>query len=293
MLNLRQYQDKTKKAVMDYAALYNVNSLLGRIDANPKIAKNAKNNALTVPLHLAPASLSGHNVCASASAGCIKACIHYQGNPAYMPQKDKSRIARTKLYFANRALFIEILRREIKLHISRAGKLGMDPAVRLNATSDIRWENIVYHLGDRQALTLFREFPNVQFYDYTAHANRRKIPANYHLTFSLKENNHEKAIEAFNNGLNVAVVFDTKRGQQLPESFKLTVEKVGEIHAPIIDGDLTDYRPADGLSVIVGLRAKGNTGKTDKTGFVNYGGAKNAHVIKHEAQTLENWIRIA
>ena len=278
---------------MQYAALYNVNSLLGRIDANPKIAKNAKNNALTVPLHLAPASLSGHNVCASASAGCIAACLHKSGNPAYMAQKEKSRIARTKLYFANRALFIEILRREIKLHVARAGKIGMQAAVRLNATSDLRFENIIYHLGDNKALTLFSEFKNVQFYDYTAHANRRNIPANYHLTFSLKEDNHAKAIQAFNNGLNVAVVFDTKRGHKLPESLKLTVENVGEIHAPVIDGDLTDYRPADGMAVIVGLRAKGQSGKTDKTGFVNYGGAKNAHVIVHAAETLENWIRLA
>jgi hypothetical protein len=269
MLNLRHYQNHTKKSLMNEARKYGVYSLLGRIDANPKLAKNAKQNALSVPLHLAPFNLSGHNVCAMATAGCAAACLHSAGNPAYMAQKEKSRIARTKLYFANRALFIEILRREIKLHIARAGKLGMQAAVRLNATSDILFENVTYHLGDRQAQTLFSEFANVQFYDYSKHSKRRKLPANYHLTFSLAENNHLQAIEASNNGLNVAVVFDTKRGQALPESFTIDAGPAGKITAPVIDGDATDYRPSDRPQSFVGLRAKGDA-IGDDSGFVHY-----------------------
>lgn len=276
MLNLRTYQNQTKKSIMQHAEKFGVYSLLAKPDANPKVAKNAKDNALTAPLHLAPHKLSGFNVCASATAGCAAACLHSAGNPAYMAQKEKSRIARTQLYFGNRALFIEILRREIKLHIKRAGKLGMQAAIRLNATSDIRWENVLYHLGDRQGLTLFHEFPNVQFYDYTKHANRRKIPANYHLTFSLAEDNHAQALEAIERGLNVAVVFDTARGRDLPESLTIDVRGKGKVTLPVFDGDVSDYRPAD-QSGFIGLRAKGEARK-DKSGFVNSGFGKHATI---------------
>lgn len=279
MLNLSRYQNWSKAKLMRYARdKHNVNSLFGRISANPKIDKNAKLNVLTIPLHLAPANLSGFNVCASATDGCIEACLHKSGNPAYMAQKEKSRIARTMLYFADRALFIEIARRELQALARRADKLGMRPAFRPNATSDIKWEFVRYHTGDNKPRTLFSEFPQLQAYDYTKHANRRNLPANYHLTFSLAENNHMQAIEAFNNGLNIAVVFDTKRGQALPELFTIDAGTAGKISAPVIDGDSHDYRPADGSGVIVGLRAKGPAIK-DKSGFVNHtGGARHCVV---------------
>jgi len=292
MLNISRYQNWTKKRLMDHARLaYGVNSLLGRIGANPKIDKNGKLNVLTLPLHLAPHKLSGHNVCASATIGCSNACIHYAGNPAYMPQKQKSRIARTRLYFANRALFIEILRREIKALLRRATVLDMRPAVRLNATSDIKFEFVRYDIGNGKELTLFSEFPQLQLYDYTKHSNRKNLPANYHLTFSLAEDNHLKAIEAFNNGFNIAVVFDTKRGQALPEQFTIDAGNGLKISAPVFDGDYTDYRPSDKRGII-GLRAKGKA-RHDKTGFVNYGGARHCVVNIGQAAPFEfiggNW----
>jgi len=291
MLNLRTYQNQTKKQVMEYARKYDVYSLLGRIDANPKLAKNAKDNALSLPLHLAPFDLSGFQVCASATSGCAAACLHSAGNPAYMAQKEKSRIARTKLFFANRALFMEIVRREISLLIRRAGKLGMQPAVRLNATSDIRFETVLYHLGDRQALTLFDEFPNVQFYDYTKHANRRNIPKNYHLTFSLAENNHAQACEAMRNGMNVAIVFDVKRGHDLPAVVQLceTMDCTDGIIAACIDGDASDYRPNDGQGVFVGLRAKGDA-IGDSSGFVNRADKKHFQTVKPISRPLFEFV---
>ena len=292
MLNISRYQNWTKKRLMDHARLaYGVNSLLGRIGANPKIDKNGKLNVLTLPLHLAPHELSGFNVCASATTGCIDACLHTAGNPAYMAQKQKSRIARTRLYFANRALFIEILRREIKALLRRATVLDMRPAVRLNATSDIKFEFVRYDIGNGKELTLFSEFPQLQFYDYTKHSNRKNLPANYHLTFSLAENNHRQAIKAFNNGMNLAVVFDTKRGQALPEQFTIDAGNGVKISAPVFDGDFTDYRPIDKRGII-GLRAKGKA-RHDKSGFVNYGSARHCVVNIGQAAPFEfiggNW----
>jgi len=105
-----------------------------------------------------------------------------------------------------------------------------------------------------------KEFPLVQFYDYT------KIPrpylrarGNYHVTFSLSESNSATAIDALKHGVNVAAVFHVKRGQPLPETF---------LGAPVIDGDLHDLRFLDGYrGAVIGLRAKGKA-KRDTSGFV-------------------------
>jgi hypothetical protein len=96
-------------------------------------------------------------------------------------------------------------------------------------------------------------FPSVQFYDYTKLANRKALPANYHLTFSLAENNEVQAFAALANGLNVAAVF-----RKVPAVF---------MGAAVVDGDETDLRFLDPKGVIVGLKAKGKA-KRDTTGFV-------------------------
>jgi len=97
-------------------------------------------------------------------------------------------------------------------------------------------------------------FPEVQFYDYTKHPNRKNIPVNYHLTFSRAEDNDEDIKQALKNGLNIAVVFE----KYLPETF---------MGLPVIDGDKNDLRFLDPVNSIVGLVAKGKA-KKDETGFV-------------------------
>lgn len=234
-----------------------VTSLLARPDANPKLAKGMKQGVMSAPLHLAPADLSGYEVCPMATAGCRKACLHTAGNPAHMEGKQRARVARTRLYFENRELFMSVLIAEIQALVRKAEKAGMVPAIRLNATSDIPWERVRFiHDGVRYS-NLMTLFPDVTFYDYTKRPNR-KVPSNYHLTFSLAEGNDEQAHEALNNGFNVAVVFDTKRGQRLPAGMWLR---------EVIDGDETDFRPSDPKGVIVGLRAKGDA-IGDTSGFV-------------------------
>ena len=53
-------------------------------------------------------------------------------------------------------------------------------------------------------------FSDVQFYDYTKLPNRKHIPPNYHLTFSLADGNDAASIAAIDNGMNVAAVFRNK-----------------------------------------------------------------------------------
>jgi hypothetical protein len=124
-------------------------------------------------------------------------------------------------------------------------------------TSDLQWEKLKLENGNN----LFQEFPNVQFYDYTKNFHRMflNIP-NYHLTFSRSENvlNQLQAENLMKLGKNVAIVFSTKKGKELPESYN---------GKKVIDGDKDDLRFLDSKNCIVGLRAKGKA-KKDNSGFV-------------------------
>ena len=119
-------------------------------------------------------------------------------------------------------------------------------------------------------------FPDVVFYDYTKHpAHKRDVSAipNYSLTFSLAESNESHAVRALQAGVNVAVVFDTRKSGDLPETFTLThigADGIEYQSARVIDGDRTDLRFTDPTGVIVGLRAKGRA-KSDTSGFVRRG----------------------
>lgn len=244
-----------------------VSSLLARPESNPKLAKGMKQGVMSTPLHLAPADLSGYEVCPMATDGCRKACLHTAGNPAHMEGKQRARSARTKLYFEQRGVFLSVLIVEIAALVRKAEKAGMIPAVRLNATSDIPWERVRFTHNGEQYANLMELFPDVQFYDYTKRPNRKGLPSNYHVTFSLAEGNDTHAIEALKNGLNVAVVFDVKRGKALPDNFSIYRPSGAGLNTRVIDGDETDFRPSDPSGVIVGLRAKGDA-IGDTSGFV-------------------------
>jgi hypothetical protein len=101
---------------------------------------------------------------------------------------------------------------------------------------------------------LMQSFPHVQFYDYTKRANRKDLPSNYRLTFSLAENNDAAAEVALRNGINVAAVF-----HKVPQSY---------MGRTVINGDEHDLRFLDPVGVIVGLKAKGNARYDTTSGFV-------------------------
>jgi hypothetical protein len=234
---------------------------------NPKILKGESQGYLTFILHLAPASLSGYNTCASATPGCKMACLNtagrggipnarpvtVQGRQGTMTVSNviqAARIRKTVWFFQDRAGFMAQLLKEIRAGIRYAQKMGLIPVFRLNGTSDIRWESV----GVDGARNVMELFPDVQFYDYTKMVNRKDLPANYKLTFSLAETNDLQAFAALGAGLNVAAVF--KGG--LPETF---------MGRRVINGDESDLRFLDPVGVVVGLKAKGKA-KRDTTGFV-------------------------
>lgn len=231
---------------------------------NPKIAKGSAHGFLTNILHLAPSRLSGYNTCPMATVGCAVACLNTAGRGGIFKKGETTnaiqtaRIRKTQWFFERRDEFMTQLVREIKNAIALARSHNLTPVFRLNGTSDIRWENIPVMIETPDFITaapnVMSLFPDVQFYDYTKIPNRRNLPANYHLTFSLAESNESNAKVALDAGMSVAVVFR----KQLPDVF------MG--HA-VIDGDKTDLRFLDPKNVIVGLKAKG-WAKRDVTGFV-------------------------
>jgi hypothetical protein len=240
-------------------ALAGVGSLLSRHNSNPKIAKAEKLLGVrTAVLHLAPGNMSGIEVCPSRSPGCTAACLHFAGAPIHQNQKDRTRIARTHFLFRHKDLFFDLMKLELVSHVKAADKAGLRPAVRLNGTSDLPWERLKGDDG-----ILMEQFPDVQFYDYTAIINRLRapLPPNYHLTFSVKEDNLAETLEAIERGFNVAAVFPS---DDIPDRF---------LGLPVIDGDEHDYRPADPPGSVIGLKYKGHKAVTDRSGFVIRGEA--------------------
>jgi hypothetical protein len=169
-----------------------------------------------------------------------------------MNNKTKARVRKTKQFFEQRDEFMSQLIKEIAALERKASRLNMEPAVRLNGTSDIVWER--KPVGG--AANIMALFPNVQFYDYTKLPRDPKLlPKNYHLTVSLSESNQDKIEKAIDWGYNIAVVFEDK----LPETY---------LGLPVISGDEHDFRPVDPKGCVVGLVVKGPKGKADDSGFV-------------------------
>jgi hypothetical protein len=221
---------------------------------NAKTSKGEKRGFITYGLHLAPSNLSGFNVCKDASDGCAAACLNTAGRGA-MSSVQKARIAKTHLFFTNKALFLSMLWQEVESAIKSAGRKGMTPCFRLNLTSDLPWEKIKHN-----GRNIMESFPGMQFYDYTKSPERMvqfvngEMPKNYHLTFSRSETNGAISLGILRSGGNVAMVFQ----DSLPATY---------YGHEVIDGDSDDLRFLDKRGVIVGLKAKGR-GKVDSTGFV-------------------------
>ena len=105
---------------------------------------------------------------------------------------------------------------------------------------------------------IFKDYPNVQFYDYTKLPNRPLDIKNYDLTFSYSGVKEYQPLvdKALERNMRMAVVFRDKDNQ--PKTF---------LGREVINGDKTDIRPYDKQGVIVALYAKGGAVK-DATGFV-------------------------
>ena len=212
--------------------------LLADEKTNAKLAKSSGSEYYTVGLPLAPASLSGHNVCRNSTAACRAACIGWHSGQNVMATAKRSKLRKTQWFFDEPWAFIAQLKREIRLAEIRAVKAGKVLAVRLNAYSDIHWEKL--------APELFTTFPGVQFYDYTKIPGRI-TPLNYHLTFSYSGTvaNRAHCWHYLEAGGTVAVVGTADAARKIFPA------------CPIVDGDQTDLRFLDPPGAVVVLKPKG------------------------------------
>ena len=219
------------------------------IDNNAKTVKGQKYGFMTAILYLAPSNQSGFNVCPQASKGCKKACLYTAGHGAYDSVK-QGRINKTLWYIQERKTFLDKLRKEINAFIKKAKSKGLVPCIRLNGTSDISWENT----------GLIDEFKSTQWYDYTKVYKRAlkfvngTLPKNYHITYSLNEDNKKQAFDILKKGGNISVVFR----KSLPTQFN---------GYKVVNADTNDLRFLDPHNSIAGLVAKGKA-KNDFSGFV-------------------------
>ena len=234
---------------------------------NPKVAKGLASNYATYILHLAPANLSGYEVCAKRTIGCTDACLNLAGRGGMFKRGEttnviqQARIRKTKLIFEDRAQFMQLLVADIELAIKQSVKKGFTPVFRLNGTSDIAWEKYSVVRNGVAFMNIFHAFSDCIFYDYTKILGRKiHAAANYSLTFSAADGNDADVTKAIAQGYNVAVVFGIKKGTAFPGSY---------LGLPVFNGDDSDLRFLDPKGIIVGLYAKGKA-KADTTGFVKY-----------------------
>ena len=218
---------------------------------NTKTVKGEKLGYMTYILYLSPFkdNSKGKNLCAKASKGCAESCLFGSGRGGMFAMVGDARRKRTEFLLSDRKAFLEQIHTEIGKYVKRH-KDKATVTIRLNGTSDLPWEG--YKVFDNNTKNIFEMYPDVQFYDYTKVWTRfdKPLPKNYHLTFSRSEDNHNKAIEMLNRGVNVAMVFD-----KLPKTF----EGFEVINADKDDLRFLDARGTKG--VVCGLKYKLMTAK--------------------------------
>lgn len=220
--------------------------LLDTNASNTKILKTQKD---TKQYRVASLSLLPTNeLCPGAKlAGCFDTCLKTSGLAAFTPGINDARARKTEFYLNDRQGFIDQLKKELSNFEKLCTRQGKKALVRLNVLSDI----------DYIKLGIIEAFPNITFYDYTKLSYRLKKSArlkNYHLMFSYspRQEYQNQVKEALKTDAPIAVVFDTKKGQEFPAEF---------LGRPVIDGDLSDWQNAIAGPVVVGLRAKGEAKK--------------------------------
>ena len=239
---------------MEKKVTYNFKSNLIAGGQDAKTVKGNNSGYFTAIMYLKPYKTLGVNLCPMAeTAKCIDGCLNTAGR-GQMSNVQKGRQRKTEWFIKDQSGFMRQLFQDLTKFVNYCDKRDIKPAVRLNGTSDIRWENIkIAHQ------TIFEWFPMIQFYDYSKIANRRNIPKNYHLTFSYSEANpiyQRQTKIALDKGMNIAVVF--RHEENMPKTF---------LGRKVINGDKNDLRFLDPENCVVGLYAKGKA-KKDQSGFV-------------------------
>ena len=231
--------------------------LLG-VGTNAKTIKGDGDEYLTAILYMTPykVMVDGKlfNSCSMAAmASCIEGCLYTAGRGAFN-NVQTARQRKAEWFYRDRDSFMAQLVIDVAKFANYCRKRDIQPCIRLNGTTDIRWELILI-----DGKNIFERFTDVQWYDYTKIPNRKVSHlANYHLTWSYSAANpkYEQYFdEVIRNGMSVAVVFRKPINLNTWRGYK------------VVDGDKDDLRFLDPKQSIVALYAKGKA-KKDQSGFV-------------------------
>ena len=254
---------------------YNFYTLLTTSKTQAKLAKNTKElNVYSIGLSIAPHTLQNnnisnvvYNVCSNSTSNCRKNCVIWQaGNPAYIPNKRKAMLNRKEFLIRNTSLFLACLIRLVELESFYSIKNKLVMTYRGNIASDLNYENVKTIYNNKKITlqniintfiqnTIINNFDNVP-YDYTKNYNRKQNK-NYHLAYSVNDNDINKSLTALKNGLDLAIIFNVSKNEKLPKFYR-----IGNRVLTVLDRDKHDYiaekRNIIKNSVIHGLRFKYN-----------------------------------
>ena len=141
------------------------------VGSNAKTIKGDGSEYLTAILYMAPWKVMvdnrTFNSCPMAEqAQCIDACLYTAGR-GKMSNVQAARVRKAEWFYSDRDGFMAQLVQDVTKFEAYCNKRGIKPVVRLNGTTDIRWENVWV-----KGKSIMELFPNVQWYDYTKISNR-------------------------------------------------------------------------------------------------------------------------
>ncbi len=260
------FDEVGESAAMDLMGMTPAKMMTG----NPKLDKGDDYKYLSIGLMLSPATLSGlTELCPFRSLQCSMMCLNDSGQGETFGGKkvfnapQEFRKKRTLIFAKMKDIFGQLVFDAISHAIKATEKSGFNLCIRMNVLSDVAWEHqsIRYKTsGKRDAKVMtapnvmsIPEFKDVQFYDYAKGSDRiakmiqdrKSLPKNYSLTYSLSEVNMAFALWVLDHGGNVAIPFDTTANR--------TITKLSDWHKlpawwagyKVIDADIHDMRFLD------------------------------------------------
>jgi hypothetical protein len=215
--------------------------LLTAPDENLKLTHSGSDRVAAFGLSLAPAELSGWNVCRYSTVGCRSACLATSGKGAF-PRTMSGRVWKTR-WLAERPLdFLRVLVDEVDgIKVGAWSAAGWTVSFRFNVLSDLPWETLAPWLVARIAAR------GIRLYDYSKWPSSKRAGAGslgYEVCQSVSEKTTDAALAGMSHPV---VVVDVKRGRVLPETF---------MGRPVVDGDVSDARFLDPAGSVVLLRYK-------------------------------------
>lgn len=215
---------------------------------NDKTPKGEAQGYLQAILYMAPhTEAGGRSLCPHSTEACREGCLYTAGR-GQTPRVQNARLRRAAQFLQDRDGFLDELIGELLQMQAVADAHGLKFAIRLNGTSDIGWER-----EPLDGKTLFELFPRARFFDYCRWPpQHRKVPGNWHLTFSLADDPISYAAAHLLAGRNVAAVVPEADIARAPDWFAL-----GDTTVTVVNGDEHDLRFLDPSPALVLLKPKG------------------------------------